>query len=207
MRHTIVFDCEYVTAEGAMSRNWCGPNDPDPLVAQIGAAKLSLEGRFEVEETLRLFIKTADRQGNPVQVEPYFTDLTGITQERLDREGISHGDALQRFESFCETATIWSWGKDELTLLAISSYVAGVIPSIPAHRFSHAGRLLLRAGMPWEDLKKTTSGHLAGYFGLHIPGNQHHDALDDAMSVAVTLQHFLKTGQLTASDFELPVRI
>jgi len=39
MHHVIIYDCEYLTAPSAMSRQWCGPLDPDPNVAQIGAMR------------------------------------------------------------------------------------------------------------------------------------------------------------------------
>ena len=56
MSHAIVFDCEFLTAEGAPMRFWCGPHDPDPVIAQIGLVKLGLEEGFEVLDTRRLHV-------------------------------------------------------------------------------------------------------------------------------------------------------
>ncbi|GAA0785322.1 exonuclease [Roseibium denhamense] len=201
MHGTIIFDCEYLTAEGAMSRMWCGPFDPDPQVAQIGAVKLSLEQSFDIIGTERIYIQASDRNGRAIKPDPYFTELTGITQKDLAAYGVSHAEALDRLSRFAAGSSLWSWGKDELTLLGTSCYIAGVPPSIPANRFGHAGRLLLKAGMPEEDVMKTTSGKLAGYFGLQVPDSKLHDALDDAMSIARTLQHFLRNGRLAPDDF------
>ncbi|MGO7565672.1 exonuclease, partial [Rhizobium johnstonii] len=47
---------------------------------------------------------------------------------------------------FSGGARFWSWGKDELNMLAISCYVAGIHPSIPARRFDNAVKLLVAAG-------------------------------------------------------------
>ncbi len=86
-------------------------------------------------------------------------------------------------------------------MVAISCYVAGVEPSIPAARFDNAVKLLLAAGMPIEDLARTPSNKLADYYGVQHPPLRGHDALDDALSVAYTLQHLLRTGQLQREAF------
>ena len=46
MSYTVIYDCEFLTAPGAPQRFWCGPHDPDPVVAQVGAVLLGLEGDF-----------------------------------------------------------------------------------------------------------------------------------------------------------------
>jgi inhibitor of KinA sporulation pathway (predicted exonuclease) len=207
MHHAIIYDCEYLTSPGAMSRQWCGPLDPDPNVAQIGAVKLSLQDGHDILDTFKVLIKPRDRFGAQPTVDPFFTELTGITQADIDREGVAHSDALARFAAFSDGATFWSWGKDELTLLAISSYVEGVIPPIPAHRFGNAIGLVLNAGTPVADMSRMTSGRLSEYFGFSTPDGRQHDALDDAMSVAVSLQHLLRTQKLSADDFTLPLTV
>ena len=56
MTHAIIYDCEFLTAPGAMSRLWGGPFDPDPAVTQIGAVKLSLDPGFEILDTFQVLI-------------------------------------------------------------------------------------------------------------------------------------------------------
>ena len=85
-------------------------------------------------------------------------------------------------------------------MVAISCYVAGLTPPIPVRRFGNACHLLLRAGMPLEDLEKTRSDRLSAYYNIDHPPLRGHDALDDALSVAYTLQHLLGTGALAAGD-------
>ena len=53
MDHAIVFDCEFLTAEGAPQRFWCGPYNPDPVIVQIGLVRLGLSAGFPVADTLR----------------------------------------------------------------------------------------------------------------------------------------------------------
>jgi len=201
---TILFDCEYLTASGAMARQWGGPLDPDPSVAQIGAVKLSLEPGYEILETFNVLIASKTRDGRKAALDPFFTELTGIDQASIDRNGIRLADALDRFEAFAGEGTVWSWGKDELHLFAISCYVEGLSPKMPITRFGNAAGLVLKAGMPYADLVRTTSGRLADYFRLERAQRREHDALDDAMSIALSLQHLLHAGSLAPADFRLP---
>ncbi|WP_417721782.1 exonuclease [Salipiger sp.] len=201
MSHAIVFDCEFLTAEGAPMRFWCGPHDPDPVIAQIGLVKLGLEEGFEVLDTRRLHVVPRNRAGGRQALDPLFVALTGITEDRLDREGTGLEQALAETEAFAGGARLWSWGKDEFNMVAISCYVEGLAPPIPVTRFGNACDLLLAAGMPYDELKTTRSDRLADHFGIEHPPLRGHDGLDDALSVAYVLQHFLRAGALSPEDF------
>lgn len=199
--HAVIFDCEYLVVEDAQRRFWCGPHDPDPVVAQIGAVKLGLRDDFPILDRLRLYVQPRDRHGRDYAIDPFFTRLTGITPETIASVGMPLQEAIAAFDRFADGAGLWSWGKDELNLMAISCYVAGIAPTIPAARFDNACKLLLKAGMPDDDMKQTRSNQLADYYGIDHPPLQGHDALDDALSVAYALQHLLRTGKLTADAF------
>lgn len=202
MATAILFDCEFLCAEGSQRRFWCGADDPDPVVAQIGAVKLSLDKDFEILATSRLHIRPLDRTGAAFRLDPFFTRLTGISEEVLAAEGHSLARALNELERFSEGAQFWSWGKDELNMIAISCYIEGITPPIPAQRFSNAVHMMLKAGMPKDDVVKTPSNALSAYFGLNHAQLSAHDALDDALSLAYALQHLLREGRLMAEDFE-----
>lgn len=202
MADAFIFDCEFLTAEGAPSRFWCGPFDPDPVVAQIGIVRLGLEGDYTIAETKRLYVVPPDREGGRQALDPLFTRLTGIDEQVIEAEGLALKQALAEVETFCGGAKLWSWGKDEFNMLAISCYVAGIVPPIPVTRFGNACQLLLKAGMPYEDLKVTRSNTLSAYFGIEHAPLRGHDALDDALSVAYTMQHLLNDGRLKPSDFD-----
>lgn len=200
MDHALVFDCEFLTAEGSPSRFWCGPYDPDPVVAQIGAAKIGLEGEFPLLDTLRLYVIPRDRHGEQFTLDPFFTKPTGIAEDIIARKGLPLEEALERTKDLASGARLWSWGKDEFNMVAISCYVEGLMPPIPATRFGNACALLLKAGMPYEDVKKARSNRLADYFKIEHPPLQRHDALDDALSVAYVLQALLQQEKLGPSD-------
>lgn len=199
----VVFDCEFLTAEGAPRRFWCGPRDPDPVIAQIGAVRLGLDGGFPVLGTLKVHVRPVDRNGRDCDLDPLFVRLTGITPERIREEGRPLGEALTELDRFSAGADLWSWGKDEFNMVAISCYVAGIAPVIPATRFGNAARLLVAAGLPEEEIHGLRSNTLAAHFGLDL-GLTAHDGLDDALSVAHALRHLLIEGRLSADRFGRP---
>jgi len=203
MKMAIIFDCEFLVIDGAPQNFWCGPFDPDPVIAQIGAAKLALRDDFAILDTMRRFVTPVDRHGRRYPIDQLLTELTGITDGIIASEGIPLSEAIDELDCFSEGAQFWSWGKDELNMMAISCYVANVEPRIPAHRFGNACKLLLRAGMPYDDMKKTRSNKLAEYYHLQHPALKGHDALDDALSITYVLQHLLRAGRLSADHFTI----
>ena len=38
MKSAVIFDCEFLCLEGSQRRFWCAAIDPDPVIAQVGAA-------------------------------------------------------------------------------------------------------------------------------------------------------------------------
>lgn len=198
----VIFDCEYLVSDGAQARYWCGPFDPDPVVVQIGAVRLALEDDFAIADEFEAIITPVDRHGRPFEIAQTFVDLTGITAERIARQGRPLPDVLAALGAFSGVTGLWSWGKDEFNLMAISCYVAGIEPPIAAHRFDNACKLLLKAGMPYDDIRKTRSGRLPHYFNLPDAGPARHDGLEDARAIARVLQHLMREGRLTAGDFE-----
>ena len=200
MDTALIFDCEFLTAEGSPSRFWCGHLDPDPIVAQIGIVKIGLTDDFPILDTLRNYVIPKDRHGERIPLDPFFTKLTGISEANIDDEGFPLPKALDHVRAFADGTKLWSWGKDEFNMLAISCYVEGIVPPIPVTQFGNACDLLLKAGMPYEDLKKTRSNTLAGYYKIDHPPLRGHDALDDALSVAYVVQHLLSEGTLRPAD-------
>lgn len=202
MASAVVYDCEFLCLEGSQRRFWCAAIDPDPVIAQIGATRIELGGSHEIVDSFRAYVTPIDRHGRRYALDPFFTGLTGITEDDIEREGVPLADALAAFDRFSHGARCWSWGKDELNMLAISCYVAGIVPPIPATRFDNAVKLVLAAGMPVEDVARTPSNKLAEYYGVAHPPLRGHDARDDALSVSYALQHLLRSGKLTPDVFD-----
>ncbi|MEM8655579.1 MAG: exonuclease [Pseudomonadota bacterium] len=195
-RTAIIYDCEFATAPGAPQRFWCGPQDPDPVVFQIGAVRLSLDAPFEVLDRFEVLIRPVDRLGAPLDLHPLNAKLTGVTADRLDREGVTLAEALERFHTFAGSDRMWAWGKDEFNTVAISCYVAGITPPIPATQFGNAPELFLAAGVPLDVIHGLRSNTMLEHFGLSLPDARGHDALGDARMVAEVLRHLMQKGAL-----------
>ena len=201
MKSALVWDVEFLTDAGAPQRFWCGPRDPDPVLAQIGAVRLGLEGDFPLLDRFDRIVVPRDRAGAIWPLSPLMTRLTGISDARLAAEGVELEPALRALAGFAGDDTIWAWGNDEIFAVGISCYLAGVAPPLPATQFGNATRLLVKAGVPEAEVITLRSNTLCAHFGVDDAGAQAHDALGDAQSVAYVLQHFLRSGALSAEDF------
>ncbi|AXX96833.1 3'-5' exonuclease family protein [Profundibacter amoris] len=201
MEQAIIWDCEFLTSEGAPSRFWCGPRDPDQILVQLGAVRLDLNGNYDIGARFSQIVVPRDRLGEVCALDSYFTRLTGITQEKVAQEGLELAEALSAFDGFSGGAPFWAWGRDEYQALAISCYLAGIPAPIPATRFGNAPVLLLKAGIAHDEIVTLRSPNLAAHFGVEREGGAAHNAVDDAHSVALALQHLLRKGCLHADDF------
>ena len=200
MRQAVFFDCEMLAKADSMRRFWCGPDDPDPTVFQIGGVTLGLENDFPILGDRVIYVTPRDRQGEVVRLDPFISDFTGVTEAVLDEKGVSLSEALDQFAAFAGEATCWSWGADERNMVALGCFVAGMPVPIPATQFRNATTLMLASGMPIADIQATPSNGLAGYFGIEVPGARAHDARDDAMSIALAVQYLLREGKLSVAD-------
>ena len=200
----VFYDCEFLTAPGAPQRFWCGPNDPDPVIFQVGAVRIGLEPPFDELERFEVLVQPKDRSGVPVALHPLAEKLTGVTNARLAAEGRSLAEGLDAFAQFVGDDAIWSWGKDEFNMMAISAYVEGLVPPIPAHRFGNATRLFLHAGLPLEEVQSLRSNTMADHFGIEVPDARGHDALGDARMVTAVVVHLMSTGRLDPTVLKHP---
>lgn len=201
-RSAIVYDCEFATAPGAPQRFWCGPEDPDPIVFQIGAVRLSLEPPFENLARFEVLVTPRDRNGAPLELHPLNASLTGVTPERLQAEGVDLGEALGMLAEFAGEDMLWAGGKDEFNMIAVSCYVAGIAPPLPVTRFGNAPTLFQLAGVPIEVIHGLRSNTMLDHFGLTLPDARGHDALGDARMVAEVLRHLMAKEWLPPSALE-----
>lgn len=204
-RTVVIYDCEFATAPGAPQRFWCGPLDPDPIVFQIGAVRLSLEPPFDSLDRFEVLIRPRDRQGDLIELDPLNARLTGVSAERLAQEGTDLADALRRLDSFAAGDPMWAWGRDEFNMVAISCYVAGIPAPIPASRFGNAPVLFLAAGEPLDVIHGLRSNTMLEHFGLTLPDARGHDALGDARMVAEVLRHLMQAGRLDPARLSDPL--
>ena len=94
MKSAVIFDCEFLCLEGSQRRFWCAAIDPDPVIAQIGATRISLEGDFAILDTFKRYVVPVDRHGRRYTLDAFFTQLTGVTEADIDRDGVLTADEL-----------------------------------------------------------------------------------------------------------------
>lgn len=203
MSEIVVYDCEYLSKEGAMGRMWSGHDDPDPIVVQIGAVRLNLDDNAKIIEETKIFIRPKDRKGAVCGLDPYFIALTGITDETIAQDAVELGAALAQLDEFSGTANFWAWGKDELIALGISCFLAGIAPPIKPSRFGNLKSIFRQAGMPNTDIDATSSGEIADYYGVGNSSLSKHDALDDALSLSRALRYLMERDQVSPHNFEM----
>lgn len=171
----VVYDLEYTSWEGARERRWSGPGEHREIV-QIGA--VVLDDGFSELNSLEILVQP---RRNPV-LSDYFTRLTGITQARLDGEGVDVDQALDRFLDFAGPCMpLVSNGLDALVLaencrlLDRPDPFAGRTMDVYPYLLTASGR------------SELFSCDLPAIFGLPPVDGAAHTALADARCVAAAL--------------------
>ncbi len=185
----IIYDTEYWTEDGAPKRNWNGPDDCPPLLVQIGGLKVKVEKGLPLTEEFSALVKPRDEFKKAVAITPFFEKLTGITQERIDKEGKELSDAIAEFYAFTGDRYMYSYGRDFLSTIVPSCFIQSVQNPFKPTQGKDIRQLLRLAGMSVEDMKANTSGSLAKHFGIELNNHWVHDARCDANSILVTLRH------------------
>lgn len=186
----VVFDLEFTSWPGALEQNWSAPGQLREIV-QIGALRLR-EDRTVVEE----FEVLARPVANP-QLSQYFTDLTGIHQERVERDGRPPAEALSDFLRFCEGQVTLSYGNDMVVLGENMGWARARGEEIKSS-FLAAAFLNIR---PWlntvaPETAAVNVGRLWEVLGLPKPAaGREHSALFDCYSFAAAIRHLHSSGE------------
>ncbi len=194
----IIFDTEFWADEGTNKRHWNGLDDQHPLLVQISAVKIKVEKGLPVVERFNVFVKPRDELGRDVKLTEYFTKLTNITQEHLDREGKYLPEALDEFKAFCGNRLLYSFGNDLRFPVLTSCWVEGIDFPFPAMQGKDVRQILRIAGMSDEEIYANSSGSLAQFFNLKVDDDFHlHDARCDTDSILIALRHLFETRDVS----------
>lgn len=185
----VVFDLEFTTWPGALEADWSAPGQRREIV-QIGALRLHED--CTVAEAYEVLVKPT---ANP-ELSPYFTELTGITQESVDRDGLPAAQALDEFLGFCRGQTVLSYGNDMVVLGENIGWSRARGEQLK-HSMLDAAFLNIR---PWINTLAPATAHanvgrLCTVLGLpQPPAGQEHSALFDCHSLATALHHLRTQG-------------
>ena len=182
----VVFDLEFTSWPGSNERNWSLPNE-DREIIQIGAVKIETTGDMREVDSFQILVRPLK---NPI-LSNYIVNLTEITQEKVEKEGILFPLALSRFINFIgeHPIDILSNGGDE-EVIEENCQIHN-IPFLSIFKKSTDLKIYFSEVLGISR-KNCTSGMLPELFGLNNHEKQH-DALGDARSISQALR-YLRMG-------------
>ncbi|MEQ9558974.1 MAG: 3'-5' exonuclease [Rhodospirillales bacterium] len=182
----IVMDLEWTAWEGSRQRTWSAPGEEMEIV-QIGAVRLADTPALEELSAFEVLVRP---RINPT-LDRYFTDLTGITQDRLNRDGMDLKDALAAFADFVAPATgIYGFG-DEISHIVTNCQLYGLANPFAPYRCND----VLSAVMTTLAVDQVpNSSDLPGLMGFAPPGAMH-QGLADSRCIAEALRRVRKAGR------------
>ncbi|MFJ6570494.1 exonuclease domain-containing protein [Streptomyces sp. NPDC091292] len=185
----VVFDLEFTSWPGALERDWSAPGQLREIV-QIGA--LRVRDDFTVVEEYEALVRPLV---NP-RLSPYFTELTGIEQKTVDRDGLPPAEALGDFLGFCQGQSVLSYGNDMVVLGENVGWARARGEEVK-HGFLDAKFLNIR---PWLNTVAPVTapvnvGRLWQVLSLPKPAaGSEHSALFDCHSFVAALRHVCDSG-------------
>ncbi|MAH04156.1 MAG: exonuclease domain-containing protein [Alphaproteobacteria bacterium] len=179
----IIYDTEMTCwAKSDGTSSWWSEDWQEPEIIQIAAIMVETKNFTEVAPAFNIFIKPTL---NP-SLSPYCTKLTSITDDILNKEGVTFKRACTLFNAYCQNHPQYSYGGDHTALnynITQLYNLSNEITPFTGHDISKLFHSIDPA------TKSVNSGGLAKHFGLCVNINQHY-ALEDCRSMQASLQHF-----------------
>ena len=188
----IILDTEYTAWSDSQKTNWSNPNHHKEII-QIGALKVfRINNNFILKNAINIYVEPSVNK----TLSKYITNLTGITNYKIKKYGVSFEIAIQQLRDFCYDKNthlpVFSYGndydviKENLILNKMNSkkdskyyndkkYYNDIVPILKSHNVN---------------TNKYSSGDLYKYFD--IKGNfKNHNAVSDVYSIYLSLKHML----------------
>jgi inhibitor of KinA sporulation pathway (predicted exonuclease) len=179
----VIFDTEFTAWLGSMARAWKGPGEHQEIV-QIGAVKLCAQHMNE----LAAFSVLIKPLRNPV-LSTYFENLTRITNQRLEQEGLPFAVGVSRFQAFASGDPAFCYGRDDL-IIARNAALLGQPQLWQQQPACNLRSWLQQVGIPLSGIH---AGELAAHVGAAAQGRVH-DSLADARSLAEAIRYLVARG-------------
>lgn len=195
----VVFDTEYTTWDNAQQSHWGQPGQLREVV-QIGAIKWKKGESWEQGATFERIVRPLQ---NP-KLSDFFIQLTNITQQQVDENGVTMAHAMRDFTEFVGADYGWANGSD-MHVMAETCGLQGVAMQVNVKRFGslHAE---LYAALNKEigefDRRNYPSGKVCQLLGLNLNGHVH-DAMFDVKSLCATIAELQRRGH-TFSYWDWP---
>jgi len=182
-RRFVLFDLECTTWEGAAAGGWSRPGEHREII-QIGAT-LTENGQFTPLLTLNGLVKP---KINPV-LSDYCINLTGITQEKIDQEGVDFPRFLQMFFGWCAEFDLYCFDSKvdgsrlfDRDVLIENCELFGIGFPFWKNQFHNINEIFAQYGYMVKQ-----SGAAPEVFGIEITARPH-DALNDVNGLLIALK-------------------
>ena len=192
----VIYDTEYWTDDGVLERSWKGIDDHLPVLIQIGAYRVLLENDLPVTKEWFSYISPIGRNGKIIKLNDYFSNLTGITQENVNKEGKHPKIAIAEFFDFVGHRKIYSYGNDIADTFLPTCFVNDIKCPFHIHQEKDVRHILRKSGMKISEITANRSGSIAQHLGVVMNHHHEHNAMDDARSILEALRFLVKNGNL-----------
>ena len=186
MKKYILFDTEYTSWEKSQKNNWSKPTEYREII-QIAAFKIK---NGEIIDTLNIYVKPNINK----KLSKYITKLTGITNHKINTEGISFKKAIAIFYDFSKYHTLYSYGNDyhvikENLLLNDYDKKSKYMKRAWMNKFNDFKDILKKNST--IDPAKYTSGTIFKAFNIKMPKDHKiHNAFNDVNSMYNVCKYF-----------------
>ena len=182
-----IIDLEYTAWDGSAARGWREDWEWREIV-QIGCAEVDAGQNFAVLDTIEIMVRP---QRNPV-LSDYFTALTGISQQAVDRDGVSYAEAVTSLCAFGAADRMIFNGTDGEVLRENCRFHELEMPWREETMFNFRPLLTKTLGYDSDQL---VSSDLPGLAGITVEGREH-SALHDCMAIAGAFAAWRTAGRL-----------
>lgn len=195
----IIYDTEYWTDEGVLARSWQGLDDHLPVLMQIGAYSVEMIEGLPVTGEWLSYISPIGRDGKIIKLNEYFSNLTGITQEKINEDGKHPELAIREFSNFVGHRKMYSYGNDIVDTFLPTCFTIDIKCPFNISQEKDVRHILRQSGVTEAEINTNRSGSIAQHFGISMGKHHEHDALDDAHSILEALRYLLKKRRLELS--------
>lgn len=179
----VLFGVKCTTWEGATARNWSGPGEYRELI-QLAAAFVDAKNLIELS-SFQTLVKPRKNQ----ILSQYFVNLTHITQEMVDKEGLDFASVLTDFHMWCEDIDLYCFDSRvdgsrlfDRDVLVENCDLYGLEFPFDPEKFHNINETFAQHGYLIKQ-----SGAAPEAFGIKIPARPH-DAMNDVNGVLVALK-------------------
>lgn len=187
----IIFDTEYTAWEGSQERNWSDDDEYMELV-QIGALKvIKTDTTIKIVKKINIYIKP---KKNP-ELSEYFINLTGITQNTIDKKAVTFNEAMKKFYSFCRTKNdvklpMFSYGND-YDIIKYNLKLNSINKKSRFYKWEKKFYDTRPIFDQYVDTSKYTSGTIYKAFEVDTKNPNVHNVLWDCRSIFISLKSIL----------------